>query len=83
MPGCEYPTCYKLDLADTSTKTGIEVDGPSHDNPTARARDAKKTAFLNGLGWKVFRVSNREVLEELPSTISKLKALIPTLQTES
>ena len=81
IPG--LPTCYKLDLADESTMTCIEVDGPSHSLLTRKAQDAKKTAFLNGLGWKVFRVTNREVLEELPSTISRLKALIPTLRTES
>jgi hypothetical protein len=79
--GSGYPTCYKLDLADESSKTCIEVDGPSHFS--RKDQDAKKTAFLNGIGWKVFRVTNREVLEELPSTISKLKALIPTLRTTS
>lgn len=82
-PGCGYPTCYKLDVADESTKTCIEVDGPSHGTAARKAQDAKKTALLNGLGWTVYRVTNREVLEGLPSTISKLKALIPTLRTAS
>lgn len=78
-----YPTSYKLDVADESSMTCIEVDGASHGATIRKAQDAKKTALLNGLGWKVFRVSNREVLEELPSTISKLRALIPILRTAS
>lgn len=78
-----YPPCYNLDLADETSMTCIEVDGPSHRKLVSKARDAKKTAFLSGIGWKVFRVTNREVLTELPSTISKLKALIPTLRTTS
>jgi hypothetical protein len=76
-----YPTCYKVDVGNPDLKVAIEVDGMSHSSLSRRAQDAKKDAFLRGLGWIVLRVSNRQALEELPSTISKLKALIPTSPT--
>jgi hypothetical protein len=76
-----YPSCYKIDVANPSLKVGVEVDGFSHTSLARKAQDAKKDAFLRGLGWIVLRVSNRQALEELSSTISKLRALIPTSPT--
>jgi hypothetical protein len=81
--GSGYPPCYKIDLANPSLMVGIEVDGGSHASPSRKAQDKKKEDFLRGLGWIILRVSNRQALEETQSTISKLKALIPTSQTES
>jgi very-short-patch-repair endonuclease len=75
-----YPSHYKLDPTSMVT---IEVDGPSHCALARKAQDKKKADFLFGLGWITLRVSNKQVLEELPSTISRLKALIPTLPTTS
>ncbi len=81
--GNGWPTHYKLDLAFPSKKVCIEVDGASHGCLARREQDAKKTRFLSGLGWIVLRVSNREVLEEPGSTISRLKAAIRTSRTGS
>jgi hypothetical protein len=78
-----YPTHYKLDVANPTLKVAIEVDGQSHGLLVRQEQDRKKEAFLSGLGWTVLRVSNREALEELPSTISKLRARIPTSPTAS
>jgi len=85
MPrGSGYPTCYKLDIADPTSKVGIEVDGASHGLLARKAQDAKKERFLAGLGWTVLRFSNQDVTERLAacvqtvrSTTSKSKA--PTL----
>lgn len=79
----KLPTCYKLDLADPSTMTCIEVDGPSHNSLDRKRQDCKKEEFLRGRGWTVLRVTNREVLEALPSTISKLRGLTPTSRMAS
>jgi hypothetical protein len=76
-----YPSCYKIDVANPSLKVGVEVDGSSHTSLSRKAQDTKKDAFLRGLGWIVLRVSNRQALEALSSTISRLKALIPTSPT--
>lgn len=83
-----HPTCYKIDIANPILKVAIEVDGRSHHS--RKAQDARKTSFLESLGWTVLRFSNQEVTEHLEdcvqmvlSTISKLKKTTTTSQTES
>lgn len=79
MPrGSGFPPAYKLDVGNQALKIGIEVDGFSHCARERQAQDAKKERFLRGLGWIVLRVSNRQALEELESTISRLRAAVPT-----
>lgn len=85
-----YPTCYKLDLANTELKVGVEIDGHSHAPLARQEQDKKKVAFLSGLEWTVLRFSNQEVMENLAgcvqtvmSTISKLKDGTPTPPTGS
>lgn len=56
------PTHYKVDIANPSTKVAVEVDGPSHNSLKVQAADARKTAFLEAIGWLVLRVSNEDAL---------------------
>jgi hypothetical protein len=86
----EYPTCYKLDLAEPELMIGIEVDGGSHCALLRREQDAKKERFLEQHGWTVLRFSNQEVMADLTacvqtvmSTISRLKGTTTTLQMAS
>lgn len=87
MPrGQGYPTHYKLDIADPESMIAIEVDGGSHCSLKRQAQDKKKENFLAGLGWKVLRFKNQEVMENLAmitSTILKLKNTITTLPKAS
>ncbi|MFA7175590.1 MAG: DUF559 domain-containing protein [Kiritimatiellia bacterium] len=83
-----YPTHYKLDIGSRQHRLAIEVDGYTHGASAIKAKDAKKTAFLNRLGWTVLRFSNQEVLENLDacvqtvmSTILRLNHTTPTSQT--
>lgn len=80
-----YPSVYKIDLADPERQIAIEVDGGSHGPLERKALDAKKTEFLQSLGWTVLRFTNVEVLadtakcaETVTSTTSKLRASILT-----
>lgn len=72
------PNCYKVDLAHPGLKVAVEVDGPSHNTPKWRFLDARKTAVLNCLGWKVLRFTNAEIEADLPSITSKLKSITTT-----
>ena len=58
-----YPTNYKLDFANPTTRVGIEVDGVSHMNSIGRSRDQKKEEKLAELGWSVLRISNRQIFQ--------------------
>lgn len=74
--GSGYPTCYKIDIANEKLKIAIEVDGNSHHSLERKKQDKKKTDFLIGLGWKVLRFKNKEVLNELESCLEKIKSMI-------
>lgn len=72
--GC--PNCYKLDFALPMKKIGLEVDGSSHGSPTRKSQDRKKEAALQGLGWRVLRISNSRVRKY---SISDLRAALTSL----
>lgn len=63
------PALYKIDIANREAMIAIEVDGPGHSGRLAKARDAKKSAFLTGLGWKVLRFTNRQVVADLKGCV--------------
>lgn len=67
-----YPTHYKIDLAHLQKKIAVEVDGSSHNNPTRRAQDKKKEAFLKKKGWKVIRIKNREAVQNTQACIQQI-----------
>lgn len=69
-----YPSHYKLDLAVPRKKWGIEVDGFGHMSYAKKEKDMKKVAFLETFGWKVLRLSNREILTDLTASIEKVNA---------
>lgn len=76
--GSGYPPVYKADLAQPSKMAVIEVDGLSHGTRVARARDAKRTELLRGLGWRVFRVRNERISTGLESVLTDVGAWLST-----
>lgn len=67
----EVPHFYRVDLAHPSLSLAIEVDGIGH-NGDGRRLDRKKEACLKLLGWKVFRVTNKEVLADFDLVLSRI-----------
>ena len=67
------PTSYKIDIADTTTKVAIEVDGASHCALTRQAEDRKKENVLREQGWLVLRFKNRQVLTDLPGVVLSIR----------
>ena len=47
---------YYIDFADPFEKIALEIDGKIHQDPEVALRDADKTKFLNGKGWRVIRI---------------------------
>lgn len=71
MPrGSGFPPCYKIDIGNSALKIGVEADGSSH--ASRRHLDAKKDAFLAGLGWKILRFSNHAILNCLENVVSTI-----------
>ena len=68
---------YIADFYCAGLKLVVEIDGDSHATADAIAYDAERTAFLAGLGLRVVRFSNREVMENLDGFFEKLRELLP------
>lgn len=50
----------------------IEIDGDSHFLPHAQGRDAKRTQYLESLGYLVVRYTNTDVVNNLDGVIEDL-----------
>lgn len=82
LPG--YPSHYKLDIANPERRIAIEVDGQSHSSKAVRAKDIKKTRFLEARGWTVLRFRNAEVLRNLTAVLQVIQqALLSTTSKQS
>lgn len=71
-----YPSHYKLDFGNPTTKVCLEVDGNSHRTALGKTRDAKKTAKLQSLGWTVYRVKNTDAWSWFTTSELKTRLLI-------
>jgi hypothetical protein len=67
-----YPRHYTIDIGDPIAKVAIEVDGPSHRTLWVKRADIRKTRFLRSLGWRVFRCTNRDVMEHFEQTHGRI-----------
>ena len=69
---------FIVDFYCVSAKLVVELDGSQHYEPLGMAYDSERSAFLEALGLKVLRFSNRDidrkfhsVCEEIDLTIQK------------
>ena len=56
---------YVADFACVSAKLVVEVDGATHATADELAHDARRSAFLADAGWRILRVTNMDVFENL------------------
>jgi BirA family biotin operon repressor/biotin-[acetyl-CoA-carboxylase] ligase len=64
---------YIVDLACREARIAIELDGSQH---VDSARDVSRTAFLEGLGWRVMRFWNSEVAENSDGVAEAILAAV-------
>jgi adenine-specific DNA-methyltransferase len=65
---------YIVDFAYLETRLIIETDGGQHTEQVAY--DAKRTVHLEGMGYRVMRFWNHEVLCELQSVLEQIRAAL-------
>ncbi|HNX79223.1 MAG TPA: isoleucine--tRNA ligase, partial [Prolixibacteraceae bacterium] len=63
---------FIVDFSCLAKQIIIEADGPIHDLPENKIADEERTQILNGLGFKILRFSNNEVLGNLEGVLSKI-----------
>ena len=61
---------YYADFASHRAKLVIEVDGDTHFNDEAIARDELRDAFIRREGYRVLRVTNHEVMHNLDGVMT-------------
>lgn len=62
MSGRRIKKFYFPDFIDLENKLIFEVDGGYHDADEQRIKDLQRTKDLNRAGYKVFRITNEEVM---------------------
>lgn len=67
---------YIANFAHHASRVVIEVDGVHHEEPEAQARDARRTAWLNGAGYRVVRFREKQVREQLGQVVDRIAAEI-------
>ena len=77
----QYPPCYKIDVGNSLLKIGIEADGISHKSISRQIQDKKKDEFLRGLGWKILRFKNEEIMENTDRVMSIISELMTSTLT--
>lgn len=70
------PNHYKIDIASNVHKIAIEVDGSSHNSLKIKECDQRKDKLLSLRGWKVLRLSNSKIQNELENCVQMVMSMI-------
>lgn len=73
---------YIVDFYCNELKLVVEIDGDLHFEKDAKSYDYLRTKFLNGLGIKVLRFENRQVLENLEGVYLELEEAVKIRREE-
>jgi len=68
---------FIADFACAKAKLVIEVDGATHGSDREQTRDEKRTAFLESRGWRVLRVWNNDIYDNLDGVMDAIGAALP------
>ncbi len=72
---------YVIDFYAPELKLAIEIDGPTHDRPEAKAYDADRQAYIESIGVVVVRFSNARVYNDLEGVLDAIGQTIRRLRT--
>ena len=64
---------YVADFLCAEKRLIVEVDGATHGTDAERLYDERRTLILNANGYRVLRVWNREVLQELDGVLWQIR----------
>jgi very-short-patch-repair endonuclease len=63
---------YVVDFVCLEKRFIVEVDGGQHSEPAQIAHDERRSAWLAGQGFQVFRVSNTDVFDNLDGVVETI-----------
>jgi very-short-patch-repair endonuclease len=65
---------FICDFVSRSARLVIELDGGQHDEN--EGRDQSRTAYIEGMGYRVIRFWNNEVLESIEYVVSRIEQML-------
>ena len=68
---------YIADFAIHSGKVVVEVDGETHGTPDEVAHDSRRDGYLRSKGWRVLRIPNISIYENIEHVIETILSYIP------
>lgn len=63
IKGTRVARVYYADFCDVKNKIVFEIDGEYHNTEEQKRKDAVRTRRLMAMGYKVFRIANKEIEE--------------------
>ena len=63
---------YIADFASHAARLVIEIDGPRHDEPAEKKRDAARTTWLKDAGYRVIRFPETVVRNDLYTVVNRI-----------
>jgi very-short-patch-repair endonuclease len=72
---------YIADFVCREAQLIVEIDGATHSTDGEIARDASRTSFLEGLGYKVIRVQNDDVYNAMEGVLRTIQEALESART--
>lgn len=69
---------YIADFACVGARLVVEVDGATHATREELVHDVRRTQFLEASGWRVLRITNTDVYENLDGVWLTIESWLPT-----
>jgi very-short-patch-repair endonuclease len=67
---------YFADFLCRARKVVVEIDGGTHGTPAELAADKRRSAKLNAMGFRIFRVHNADIFENVDGVCDTLLAFL-------
>lgn len=71
---------FIVDFVSLQARLVLEVDGATHGTDQQQSRDASRSDVIESLGFRVVRVTNTDVYENLPGVLEFLAAELALLR---
>ncbi len=72
---------YIADFACVGADLVVEVDGATHSTDADIAHDRRRDVYMAARGWRIVRVTNEDVYQNLDGVLDAIFAMIPPLST--
>ena len=67
---------FVTDFACVKAMLVLEVDGATHASPAARDRDAERTRIIEAAGFRVVRIHNTDITDNLDGVLETVLAIM-------